>query len=152
MSTGQSGPCNVPLTQLDGSGFNTYAAPTQQGAQYKAITEQLLYEILQAIKAALPPPAGMAKVISFKIGDGNPGTPVAGTTSLHAAALQGQTIVNMQLLVIRNGIALMWGQQINRFNDGTDGGFDFTVSSGLFFDTGDTYDIYAVSQNTAIAP
>lgn len=154
-----TGPCKPTLEMIDGTGFNRVAVPGQEGAEYTAITNQLLYEIWQSnllILAALNPP-GMTTPIAFTIGDGLAGTPLDGTTSLHSPIIQGQSIVNKTLLVLRNGIQLQYSNgttplQIIRFNDGTDGGFDFDPASGLTFATGESYQIFVIGSNTTIAP
>jgi hypothetical protein len=159
MSLSQDNPCNVPLTVIPGTGYNNVAVPLQNGAEYKSITEQLLYEVWQsnlAILAALNP-AGMITPITFTIGDGQAGTPANGTTSLHAVSIQGQNIVDKALLVIRNGIALNYKTPVNdnqiiRFNDHTNGGFDFTGSSGLSFQTGEVYLIMVIGTDTTVSP
>lgn len=160
MSYVQAGPCNVPLTQQDGTGFNTVAVPGTQGAQYKSITEQLLYEIWQTLLLLLAgaTPPGMSPLIRFTIGDGQAGTPVAGTTSLHVGVLQGVNMVNRSFLVIREGIALRFStgvtaNDIIRFNNGaTLGGFDFDPASGLSFVNGEEYQIAVYGQDTTISP
>ena len=151
--------CNNPLIPIPGTGYNTVNVPGPNSKGYTSITDQLLYEIWQTdllILAALAPP-GMAKAIIFTIGDGQPGTPLTGTTSLHAPMLQGQNLADKQLLVIRNSIPLRYYDGINhyeiiRFNDHTDGGFDFDPASGLSFQTGDDFQIYIISINTTVAP
>lgn len=143
--------CNVALTQIAGTGFNTVAVPVAQGAEYKAISEQLLYEIwqgiLQLIAATNPP--GMVTPILFTIGDGKSGTPTVGSTAFHVAAL-----ADKEALVLRNGIQLQFSDgvtalQIIRFNDGTDGGFDFDPASGLSFQNGDSFQIFPLGANTS---
>lgn len=153
------GPCKPTLVMIDGTGFNRVAVPGQEGAEYTAITNQLLYEIWQSnllILAALNPP-GMVTPIIFTIGDGQAGTPLNGTTSLHESIIQGQSIVNKTLLVLREGIQLQYSStttplQIIRFNDGVDGGFDFDPASGLTFVTGESYNIFVIGINTTIEP
>lgn len=154
-----TGPCKPTLEMIDGTGFNRVAVPGQEGAEYTAITNQLLYEIWQTnlqILAATNPP-GMVTPIAFTIGDGQAGTPANLSTTLHTPILQGQSIVNKTLLVLRNGIQLQYSNgvtalQIIRFNDGTDGGFDFDPASGLFFSTGESYQIFVIGTNTTIEP
>lgn len=87
--------------------------------------------------------------VSFDIGDGQPGTPANGATSLKVSTLQGQSLVNKRLLVIREGIELKYStpvtvQDIRRFNSGGLGGFVFEPASGLSFQTGEHYDIYII--------
>jgi hypothetical protein len=100
-----------------------------------------------------PGPTGINKVITFAVGDGQAGSPVDGDTTLHLATLQGQSIYNVQLLVIREGIALNWNSavQINdirRYNSGGLGGFTFTTEGGLAFYDGERYMIFIMSINT----
>lgn len=146
--------CNVPLTQIAGTGFNTVAVPATQGAEYKSITQQLLYEILQGINllvaAAIPP--GMVTPVFFTIGDGQAGTPAAGTSTLHIPAL-----ADKEVLVLRNGIQLQYSDgitvlQIKRFNDHTNGGFTFEAASGLTFQAGENYQLFPIGLNTTLAP
>lgn len=162
MSFVQSGPCNVPLTQINGTGFNTVAVPATQGSQYKSITEQLLYEIWQTLLLILAGqnPPGMAAIIKFTIGDGQVGTPANLATSLHASVLQGVNIVNKAILVLREGIALPYTTEvthnmITRFNDGVNGGFDFDPAApgGPFsFVTGEEYMLVVTGIDTTISP
>ena len=156
------GPCNVTLTLINGTGFNTVEVPANAGAQYKAITEQLLYEIWQTLLLLLAGqnPPGMTPIIKFTIGDGQAGTPANGTTSLHAAVLQGVNISNRAILILREGIGLKYttaatNNDIIRFNDGTDGGFDFDPArpgGQLHFATGEEYMLVITGQDTSIAP
>lgn len=155
------GPCNVPLSIVNGTGENSVAVPINTGAQYKSITEQLLYEIWQTLLLILAGSGGLpvTKVISFTVGDGQAGTPVAGTTVLNAANLQGQSITDKNLLVSRNGILLKYttpatNNDIIRLNTtGVSGGFQFDAAgSNLQFENGDDYDIYVVGINTSNAP
>lgn len=159
--TAQNGPCNVPLTQVDGSGNNTYAAPITQGAQYKSITEQLLYEIMEGINTLIQIQGGLpvTKIITFTIGDGQADTPAAGGSSLVAAAIQAQSITDKNLLVIRNGIELKYSSAVTHNdiirvnNTGVSGGFEFDAAgSNLKFQNGDVYDIYVVGVNTTQVP
>lgn len=143
--------CNEALTQIIGTGFNTVAAPINEGAEYKSITEQLLYEIWQGILlliAATTPP-GMVIPIIFTIGDGQAGTPAVNATAFHVAAL-----ANKEAIVLRNGIQLQYSDgvtalQIIRFNDGVNGGFDFDPASGLSFQAGENYQIFPIGANTS---
>lgn len=159
MGYGQTGPCNVPLTQISGTGFNTVAVPATQGAQYKSITEQLLYEIWQSllILIAGQTPPGMAAPIVFTIGDGQSFTPAAGTTSFHQSVVNGVNLGDKLLLVQRNGITVDYStpataNQIIRFNDHTIGGFDFDPASGLTFQNGERYSLWLAGIDTTIAP
>lgn len=149
-----SGPCKPPLTQIAGTGFNNVAVPGQTGAGYNSITEQLLYEIWQGILLLIAGqnPPGIVAPLIFTVGDGKPNTPANGSTSLHLP-----TLVNKELLVLRNGIQLQYSDgvtalQIIRFNDGTDGGFDFDPASGLTFQNGESYQIFPIGANPTIAP
>lgn len=153
MSTANPTACRVPLTVEPGTGFNNVAVPASQGAEYTAITNQILYEIWQTnllILAATPP--AMATVMSFVAGDGQAGSPAIGTNTLQVPALQGQSIINKQLLVIREGIALMWDQpdgtlgQIRRYNTGGNAGWTF--EGALVFNAGERYDVYITSINS----
>lgn len=153
MIPGQTFPCPVPLDTIQGSGFNTVAVPGELGAQYKSVTEQLLYEIWSTnllILAANPP--AMSKVLSFVAGDGQAGSPAVGAAFLETPALQGETIFNKQLLVVREGIPLLWNQptgvlgQIRRYNHAGNGGWVF--EGGLVFNAAERYDVYIVSINT----
>lgn len=155
------GPCNVPLTVINGTGENSVAVPQDQGSQYKSITEQLLYEIWQTLLLLLAASGGLpvTKIVSFTIGDGQAGTPANGTTSLNVANLQGQSLTDKNLLVVRNGIALKYTtpvshEDIIRLNTTTvSGGFEFDAAgSALDFETDDVYDIYVVGINTSNAP
>jgi hypothetical protein len=155
------GPCNVPLTLINGTGENTVGVPIDSGAQYKNYTDQLLYEIWQTLLLILAGSTGLpvTKIVSFTIGDGQAGTPANGTTSLNVAALQGQSLTDKNLLVVRNGIALKYTtpvthEDIIRLNTtGVSGGFQFDAAgSALQFETGDVYDIYVVGINTSNAP
>lgn len=155
------GPCNVPLSIVNGTGENSVAVPIDSGAQYKSITEQLLYEIWQTDLLILAGLGGLpvTKIISFTIGDGQVGTPANGTTVLNVNAIQGQSITDKDLLVIRNGIALKYTTPVThndiiRLNTtGVSGGFQFDAAgSALMFETGDAYDIYVTGINTSNAP
>jgi hypothetical protein len=152
----QPGPCYVPLTQDQGTGFNTFASPDTQGAQYKSITEQLLYEIMQGILLLVAATVTNVAPITFTIGDGQAGTPAAGTSTLETPAIQGQTIFNKSLIVARNGILLQYttpatAAQIKRYNNAGNGGFYFDPASGLTFQAGETYSIFVFGVNTANA-
>ena len=149
--------CSNSLIVIPGTGYNTVDVPGPNSRGYGNNTDKLLYEIWQTLLLILAgqTPPGMVIPIVFTIGDGLSGTPANGTTSLHAPALQGQNLANKTLLVIRNGILLNYSNgtdtnEIARFNDGTDGGFDFTVASGLSFQTGEKYNIFVIGENTTI--
>ena len=154
------GPCNVPLTVINGTGENSVAVPQDTGSQYKAITEQLLYEIWQTLLLiAASTTVTMTKIISFTIGDGQIGTPANGATVLNVANIQAQSLINANLLVIRNGIELKYTSAVThndiiRLNTtGVSGGFEFDAAgSALSFENGDVYDIYVVGVNTSNAP
>jgi len=91
--------------------------------------------------------------IDFAVGDGQPGSPVDGDTTLIATTLQGQNIVNKQLLVIREGVQLLYNtavdtNQIRRYNTGGQGGFSFESGEGpgAFFN-GERYQIFITGTN-----
>lgn len=150
----QQGPCYVPLTQIDGTGLNSVAVPGTPGAEYKSITQQLLYEIWQALLLliAANPPA-MTSVISFSVGDGQAGSPADGDTTLHLAAIQGVPIFNKQLLVVKNLATLDYDSpvatfDIRRYNSGGLGGFTFNAPQKFSF--GDQYNIYIIGLNNTV--
>lgn len=98
-------------------------------------------------------PGVTVPLVSFTVGDGQAGTPANNSTVLAAASIQGQSIVDKQLLVIRGGIPLLWDsaveiRQIRRYNSAGLGGFSFEAASGLYFATGDQYDIYITGVNS----
>lgn len=100
-------------------------------------------------------PGVTVPLVSFDIGDGQAGTPASATTSLEVAALQGQSLYNKELLVIREGIELKYStpvtvQDIRRYNSAGLGGFVFEPASGLSFQTGEHYDIYIIGINNTI--
>jgi len=154
-------PCSTALQLIQGTNFNTVEVPGGPGSYYKDNTDKLLYEIWQTlllIQAANPPT--VTKVISFTIGDGQAGTPINGTNSLEVPALQGQSLVNVNLLVVREGVPLRYTNangvltyDIRRYNHAGNGGFVFEPASaqggGLQFVTGEHYDLYVVGANTA---
>lgn len=98
-------------------------------------------------------------IASFAVGDGGSNVPVDGQTQLRVTTIKGQNIVNKQLLVIREGVELVYADapgfphQISRYNDGTLGGFDFNtlVGPGKFVQD-ERYDIYIIGINNTIAP
>lgn len=147
-------PCSTSLLPIQGSGYNTVDVPGPDSRGYGNNTDKLLYEIwqvLELILAAQNPP-GIVQPIIFTVGDGQSGTPATGDTSYRNA-----TVPNKELLVIRNGIQLQYSNgitalQIIRFNDGTDGGFDFDPASGLSFQNGDSFQIFPIGANTTIEP
>jgi hypothetical protein len=99
-----------------------------------------------------PGPAGLNTVITFTVGDGQAGSPVDGQTSLILASIQGQSLVNVQLLVIREGIALNWNsavqiKDIRRYNHGGLGGWTFEAASGLKFFNGEFFMLFILSVN-----
>lgn len=100
-------------------------------------------------------PGVTVPLISFTVGDGQAGTPANNATTFEAVTVQGQNIVNKQLLVSRGGILLPWStgvtaNAIKRFNSGGVGGFYFDAASGLSFQTGEQYDIYITGVNNTI--
>lgn len=148
-------PCKPPLTSIPGTGFNIVDVPGVQGASYPNVTDQLLYEIWQTLLLILAanPPAVSIPII-FTIGDGQAGTPIAGTNSIFAPSLQGQSLANKQLLVLRNGIQLEYTNGVThldiiRHNNGTNAGFTFDAAgSNLTFQTGENYQIFIIGINT----
>lgn len=152
--------CKTPLITIPGTGYNHVSVPGPGSKGYTSITDEILYEIWQTlllILAAQNPP-GVNPIIKFTIGDGQVGTPVTGTTSLHVSMIQGVSLINKDYLVIREGIALRYSTAVThndivRFNDGAAlGGFDFDGTSGLSFQTGEEYMIVVTGTNTTIAP
>lgn len=102
-----------------------------------------------------PGPTGINTVITFSVGDGQVGSPVDGQTALTLASMQGQSLINVQLLVIREGIALNWNsavqtKDIRRYNSGGLGGFTFEAATGLKFFFGEYYMIFVQSINTTV--
>jgi hypothetical protein len=146
------GVCVTPLVSIPGSNFNTVDVPASTNGGYKSYAEKLLYEIWQTlllIQAANPPT--VTKIISFDVGDGQANTPANGTNSIELPAINGQSIVNSNLLVIREGIGLKYSsavtvKDIRRYNHGGNGGFVF--EGGLTFQNGEHYDIFIVGYNT----
>lgn len=99
-------------------------------------------------------PGGTNTVITFAVGDGQAGSPVNGDMTLIADSLQGQSLVNVQLLVIREGIGLNWNSavqtnDIRRYNHAGMGGFTFEASTGLKFFQDERYMIFVLSINKA---
>lgn len=148
-------PCRNPLLSIGGTGFNQVLVP-QDGSSYNDAADKLLYEIWQTLLliAAANPPASMTPIL-FTIGDGQVGTPVAGTSSLFVPALQGQPINNKQMLWFRNGILLQYSNgvtplQIIRHNNGVNAGFDFDPASGLTFQPGESYQGFIIGTNNTI--
>jgi hypothetical protein len=94
-------------------------------------------------------------MVSFTVGDGQAGGPIVGSTTWHVASFQGQSLVNKQLLVIREGIELRYDtpvavKDIRRFNSGGLGGWTFEPASGLTFFAGETYNVYITGINNTI--
>ena len=91
---------------------------------------------------------------SFTVGDGQDGVP-AGGTSLQVVTLCGQNIVNKRLLVLREGVELLWTNatttnDIKRYNHNGLGGFNFDPArpgGQLSFVPGERYDIYIIGNN-----
>lgn len=97
-------------------------------------------------------PGGTNTVITFAVGDGQAGSPVNNDTTLITASLQGQSLINVQLLVIREGIGLNWNSaiqanDIRRYNHAGQGGFSFEAASGLKFFQDERYMIFVLSIN-----
>lgn len=151
--------CSNYLIPIPGSGYNVVNVPGPNSKGYTNVTDQLLYEIWQTnllILAALNPP-GMVIPIEFTIGDGQIGTPVAGTDTLFVPTLQGQALNDKTILVFRNGIQLQYSNaytnlQIQRLNGGGSGGFMFDPVSGLTFQPGESYQLFVIGINTTIEP
>lgn len=153
------GVCVNSLLTIAGTGFNKVQVPQggsggpETAGNYKSIAEELLYEIWQTLLIiAAGGGVTLTKIISFDIGDAQAGTPVAGTTSLELPALQGQSLVNVNLLVVREGIELRYSsavlvKDIRRYNHGGNGGFVFEPASGLSFQMNEHYDIFIVGSN-----
>lgn len=99
------------------------------------------------------PPGVTDPFIGFTVGDGQTGTPVNGQTFLHVASLQGQSLVNKRILVVREGIYLNWNtpgtvNELRRYNSGGLGGWTF--EGGFFFITGERYQIYIIGTDTTV--
>lgn len=91
--------------------------------------------------------------VAFAVGDGQAGSPINGQTSLKLASIQGQSLVNVQLLVIREGIQLLWDSpvavnDIRRYNSGGLGGWTF--EGGISFQTNERYQVFWIGINTNI--
>jgi hypothetical protein len=91
--------------------------------------------------------------VAFAVGDGQAGSPVNGQTSLKLATIQGQSLVNVELLVIREGIQLLWDSpvavnDIRRYNSGGLGGWTF--EGGFSFQTGERYQLFWIGINSTI--
>ena len=100
-------------------------------------------------------PGVTVPAITFTVGDGQVGTPLAGTNSIELPTLQGQSLFNKQLIVVRAGIELPYGSAvrvnvIRRYNNAGNGGFVFEPASGITFQNGDQYDIYIIGVNNTI--
>lgn len=98
-------------------------------------------------------PGVTVPLVSFVVGDGQVGTPAAGSSSLEVASMQGQSLFNKQLLVVREGIELLYStavqvRNIRRYNSGGLGGFVF--EQGLTFAQGEGYDIYIIGINNTV--
>jgi hypothetical protein len=99
------------------------------------------------------PPGVTDPFIGFAVDDGQAGSPVNGQTFLRLASLQGQSLVDKQLLVIREAIQLIWNtpvaiNNIRRYNSGGLGGWTF--EGGLFFISGERYQLFIIGTNTTI--
>jgi hypothetical protein len=92
--------------------------------------------------------------VDFTVGDGQAGTPANGATVFHVATFDGQSLANKRLLVSREGILLNYNTpvqtngDIRRYNSGGLGGF--TILNGLFFATGDRWQIYIIGVDNTI--
>lgn len=143
-------PCKPALGSIPGTGFNQVTVPDQAGSSYNNAADQLLYEIWQTLLTLSPTPPVMHLPIFFTIGDGKPGTPVAGTTVYSTALL-----ANLQAIVFRNAILMQYSDgvttlQINRDNTGAVGGFTIEPSSGITFQPGENWQIFIIGSNTTI--
>jgi len=150
-------PCKPPLGTIPGTGFNVVSVPDVAGSSYNNAADQLLYEIWQTLLLILAALGGgmTTKVVAFTIGDGQVGTPVAGTNSFVVAAFGGVNLGNVELLVLRNGIQLQYSNgvtalQIIRKNTGATGGFQFDAASGLTFQDGESYQLFVTGINNTI--
>jgi hypothetical protein len=102
-------------------------------------------------------PGVTVPLISFTVGDGQAGTPVDGSTALVVATLQGQSLVDKQLLVVREGIELKYSsmgsvQNIKRYNSGGLGGFYFDPAAAfpLAFYNGEHFDVFITGINSTV--
>lgn len=91
--------------------------------------------------------------VGFAVDDGQVGSPVNGQSSLIVSTLQGQSLVDKELLVLREGIQLLWNtavsvNNIRRYNTGLMGGWTF--EGGLVFLSGERYQIFIIGVNTTI--
>lgn len=151
--------CRPSLLSIPGTGSNTVLVPwtvDQKRASYNDAADKLLYEIWQTlllILAANPP--AMVQPIIFTVGDGQPDTPAAGTTSLVLADFNGIPMGNKEFLVFRNGILMQYSDgitplQIIRKNTGATGGFEIDPLTGITFQPGDSWQLYPIGINTTI--
>lgn len=147
-------PCETAVPEIPGTGFNTYPSPSPFGSTFKNNNNKLLYEILQGINllVAANPPA-MTKIISFTVGEA--GYPADGDVSLEVPILGGQSLVNVNIHVVREGVSLRYSDtdgstvyDIRRYNHAGNGGFVFEAASGLSFVAGEHYDLYVVGANS----
>lgn len=93
--------------------------------------------------------------VSFAVDDGQVGSPTNGQTAWIVSTFQGQSIFNKQLLVIREGIELLYKtpvavNMIRRYNFTGFGGWSFQPASGLFFFSGDRYQVFITGINNTI--
>lgn len=96
-------------------------------------------------------------IMSFDVGDGQPNSPNDGDTSLEVPSLPGidgsqQSIANVDLLVLREGIGLKYStaltpKDIRRYNHAGKGGWVFEPAGGQFFIGGQHYDVFIVGYN-----
>lgn len=99
------------------------------------------------------PPGVSIPFIGFAVGDGQPGSPVDGDTSLIAATLQGQSLIDVQILAIREGIQVLYNtavatNNIRRYNDGLAGGF--VLEDLVQFHQDERWQLFIVGTNTTI--
>jgi hypothetical protein len=96
-------------------------------------------------------PGVTVPLITFTVGAA--GAPAAGTTVFHFATFQGQSLANKQLFVNKENQPVPWNTSetvgtIQRFNDGTQGGFDWIAP--VSFEAGDRFQIYITGINNTI--
>jgi hypothetical protein len=99
------------------------------------------------------PPGVTNPFMGFAVGDGQDGSPSDGQTTLQVATLVGQPIADTELLVIREGIQLLWNtavavNNIRRFNSGGLAGWTF--EGGLSFQAGERYQVFIIGINTTV--
>lgn len=98
-------------------------------------------------------PGVTVPLVTFTVGSGDPGVPNNGDKAWHVGTFEGQDLTNKQLLVVREGIPVLWNTtstvgDIQRFNNGTTAGFDWTGI--LAFQGGERFQIYITGINDTI--